>query len=125
MRDFNELSPQQRHVIVALLGGSPITRAAEAAGVDPSSVYRWLKQPPFHQALREGRRQVAQQGLGQLQSLVGDAVRLVREILNDTSKSASTRLRAAELVIEQTTRYLEIDDLERRLHELEMMLGEQ
>ena len=122
MQEYNELSAQQRQVLVSLLGGVPIVRAAEAAEVDPSSVYRWLKQASFAEALREGRRQVAQQGLAQLQGLVADAVTLVREILNDKTKSANTRLRAAELVVNTTLKYLELDDLERRLRELEAML---
>ena len=122
MQEYNDLSAQQRQVLGSLLGGVPIVRAAEAAEVDPSSIYRWLKQPAFAEALREGRRQVAQQGLAQLQGLVADAVSVVRQILNDDTRTPTVRLRAAELVIEQTTRYLEIDDLERRLRELEAML---
>lgn len=122
MQDLDPLSTQQRQVLVSLLGGSPITRAAAAAEVDPSTIYRWLKMPTFQQELREGRRALAQQGLGQLQALVSDAVALVREILNDSTRSAAVRLRAADLVLEHTVRYLELDDLERRIQELEALL---
>lgn len=122
MQDSNALTPQQHQVLVALLGGSPILRAAEAAEIDPSSVYRWLKLPAFQEALRDGRRLLAQQGLAQLQGLVADAVGVVRQILNDDTRTPTVRLRAAELVLNQTVKYLELEDLERRLRELEALV---
>lgn len=122
MQDLDPLSPQQRQVIVALLSGVPITRAARAAEVDPSSIYRWLKQPVFQDELRAGRRELVRLGLAQLQGLLADAVTVVREILTDSARPATIRLRAAELVIEHTARYLETDELERRIQELERLL---
>jgi len=43
-------TPQQEHALECLISGQPITRAAQEAGVDRTTVWRWLKDDPAFQA---------------------------------------------------------------------------
>ena len=51
------ISPKQAAAIDALLGGKPIPEAAAAAGVDRTTVYRWLRADfEFQARLNQERR---------------------------------------------------------------------
>ena len=82
-------------------------------------MHRWLNEPDFRAAQQAGRRQLTQQALAQLQSITETAIGVVKELMTDKGKPASVRLRAAQIVIEATVRWLELEDFEARLVELE------
>jgi transposase-like protein len=48
---MERLTEQQRQAVEALLGGLTVKEAAQAAGVHRNTVYYWLKQPAFREAL--------------------------------------------------------------------------
>lgn len=71
------LSPVQETVLAALLAGQKITDAAKAAGVDRTTIYRWLKdsdRPAFRCALNRGRRELRQATRARLLALADKAV---------------------------------------------------
>lgn len=120
MQDINaNLSPSQVTALAALLAGRSVRAAAKAAGVDPATIHRWLNESDFRAAQQAGRRQLAQQALAQLQGITADAIGVVRELMTDTSKPATVRLRAAQIVIEGTAKWLELEDFDARLRALE------
>ncbi len=41
--ESHDLPPTQERVVAALITGSTVTRAAELAGVDRTTVHRWLR----------------------------------------------------------------------------------
>lgn len=51
-----DLPPQQAQALAALLGGATITSAAEAAGVDRTTLHRWLREDFSFQAAYNGLR---------------------------------------------------------------------
>ena len=58
-----DLPPQQSRALAALLGGATITAVADSAGVDRTTVHRWLRADPDFQAAynavkRDLRREV-------------------------------------------------------------------
>lgn len=115
------LTAKQHIALAALLGGATIEAAAQAAGVNAATVHRWLNLREFQNAQDEGRRHLAQLGLAQLQGLTATAVETVRSILDDRALPPAVRLRAAELVINSATKYLELVDLEQRISAIEGM----
>lgn len=120
MQDSHDnLTPKQVTALTALLAGRTVEAAALAAKVNPATVHRWLAQPDFQAAHRAARRELAQQGLALVQTLVCAAVGTVADILGDRTQPPSIRLRAAQIVLETTVRWIETDDLARRLEELE------
>jgi hypothetical protein len=53
------LPPQQIQALAGLLAGQTVTASAEAAGVDRTTVHRWLREDfGFQAALNRGRREI-------------------------------------------------------------------
>lgn len=82
-----------------------------------SALLRWMKEPEFKAALWEARCTVASQAVGRLQDAMGAAATTVLKIMVDPNAPTGTRLRAAEIVLEQGAR--EMEDIEDRVTELE------
>lgn len=119
----NNLTSNQVAALGALLAGRTVRAAAKVAGVDPATVHRWLNEREFQSELQLGRRQLAEHALSQLQRITVSAVDTVEELLTDKGKPASVRLRAAQLVIESTLKWLELQDFAARLAALEERYG--
>lgn len=115
----DNLTPNQVTALAELLAGKSVQAAAKAAGVSRETVHRWLHEPDFRAAQQAGRRQLTQQALSQLQSITATAIGVVKELMLDKGKPASVRLRAAQIVIEATVKWLELEDFEARLAALE------
>ena len=104
-------------VILALLQGDTREKAAEAAGVDPATLYRWQKAPEFQKAQLEARREVFGQATGRLQQAANTAVDTLIGIMNDPE--ARGRVQAAKCVLELSRKSLELDDLKIQVAELQ------
>ena len=63
------------------------------------------------------------QAIGRLQDAAGAAATTVLKIMLDTNAPAATRLRAAEIVLEQAAKAGEIEDIEDRVAKLERTAG--
>jgi transposase-like protein len=105
--------------IVALLSQRNIEEAAKSISVVPNTLLRWMKEPEFDAAYREARRSAFGQSISRLQQASSAAVTTVLKLMVDPNAPASTRLRAAEIVLDKTARAIELDDLDVRLSELE------
>lgn len=120
MTDLREkLTPKQTIALTALLAGRTVEAAAQEAKVTGTTVHRWLADSDFQTAQRAGRRELAHTALGLLQTATRAAVGVVVELMTDKTKPASVRLRAAQIVIENTTKWMELDDLATRIAALE------
>jgi hypothetical protein len=115
----DNLTPNQVSALAALLAGRTVRTAAKAAGVDPGTVHRWLHEPDFQAALTAGRRELAGVALAQIQGLTETAVSVIKDLMTDKRAPASVRLRAAQIIIESTLKWLELEDLDARLRALE------
>jgi len=105
--------------ILALMQGDTREKAAEAAGVDPATLYRWQKDPGFQKALMEARREAFGLATGRLQQGSNAAVDTLFEIMNDKNTAPGGRVQAAKCVLELSRKSLELDDLKLRVAELE------
>ena len=113
------LTPKQESAIHALLTNTGVEQAARAIGVTPRTLYRWLNEPEFDKAYRRARRASFGQGTARLQQATGAAVSAVLKIMVDQQSPASTRLRAADLVLTHGAKAIELEDLEARVAALE------
>jgi transposase-like protein len=105
--------------IAALLSHRNVEEAARAIGISANTLLRWTKEPEFDAAYREARRTAFSQSLARLQHASGAAVTTVLKIMLDWKAPAGTRLRAAEVVLEQASKAIEMEDIEARVAELE------
>ena len=117
--NVSKLTPKQEQAVLALLTNQGVDNAARAVGIAPRTLYRWMNEPLFDRAYRKARRASFGQGTARLQQASGAAVSSILKIMLDPQAPASTKLRAAELVLTFGAKAIEIEDLEARVAELE------
>lgn len=128
MRTSDESSRRKSRwdpAIQALLLHATREKAAAAAGVDPATLYRWMKNPEFQRVLLEARREVFGLAMGRLQEASHTAVDTLITIMNDAEGPVGSRVQAAKCVLEQSRKSLELDDLKTQVAELESWRAEQ
>ena len=106
------LSPKQTEGMQALLLGATVTHAAARAGVDRSTLYRWLNDDPkFHGELTRIKRERFESARAQIRNLSEDAVKTIRALITGAKVPAAVRLKAALAVLEAVGA-LEVDAAE-------------
>ena len=122
-RTRSKIRQKMEQAIAALLSHRSIEEAAREVGISPNTLMRWMKEPEFQATCREARRTVFSHAIGRLQ----DCCRRCR---NDRFEdhagpecTGATRLRAAEVVLEQAAKAGEIEDIEARVARLEQAAG--
>ena len=118
-----KLTPKQERAIAALLARPTIEGAAEALGVNPATVHRWLGEPAFEAAYRTARRAAVTQAVTRLQQVSSGAVAVLVQVMADTANPAGTRVSAAKTVLEFSFRAVELEDLADRISQLEQQMG--
>ncbi len=119
-----KLRPKQEEAIIALLTNRSVEDAARAIKIGARTLYRWLSEAEFDQAHRKARRTAFGQGTARLQQSANAAVSTVLRVMVDQNTPASTKLRAADLVLTHGAKAIEIEDIEARLSELERAADE-
>jgi hypothetical protein len=80
---------------------------------------RWLQVPEFQAAYREARRAAFQQATARLQQASSAAVTTLLKVMVDPASPASTRVRAADCILDHGKKAIELEDIEVRVAELE------
>jgi len=110
---------KKEEAIAALLTNRNMEEAAKAAGIGTRTLLRWLKEPEFDREYRGARRAAFGQSIARLHQASSAAVTTVLKLMVDVNAPASTRLRAADIVLERTSKAIELEEIEARLSELE------
>ena len=113
----SSIKPNQRKALLALLEGGSLAAAATAAGVHKTTCWRWLQEPAFQAANREGRRLLVERALGELQQATSEAVKALSR--NLTAEKSSDQIKAAIAILDISVKAIEWADFEQRLEELE------
>ena len=110
---------KKEDAIAALLTHRNMEEAAAAVKISAKTLLRWMREQDFDAAYREARRLAFGQSISRLQQASTAAVTTVLKLMVDQNVPASTRLRAADIVLERTAKAIEIEDVEARVSELE------
>jgi hypothetical protein len=113
------LGRKQEETIAALLTQRNLDEAAKAAGISMRTLMRWLKLPEFQAAYREARRTAYSQAVAKLQQGATAAATTLLKVMLDQRTPASVKVRAAECVMNHSSKAIEIEDVEFRVAELE------
>jgi hypothetical protein len=105
--------------IAALLTLRTQEEAARVAGIGIATLLRWQKLPEFQAAYREAKRAAFSQSIARLHQMCSAAVSTLAKIMVDPNAPASTRVRAADSILDHTTKAIEIEDIEARVAALE------
>ena len=110
---------KKEEAIAALLTQRNIEEAARTAGIGTQTLLRWLKVPEFETAYREARRAAFAQSIARLQQASSAAVSTLLKVMIDPNSPASTRVRAADSILDHAAKAIEIEDIEVRVAQLE------
>lgn len=110
---------KQEEAIAALLSHRSVDDAAQAVRIAPRTLLRWLQLPEFNAAYRKARRAAVSQSIARLQQATSAAVSTLLRVMVDPATPASTKVRAADSVLDHSAKAIEIEDIEARVAELE------
>jgi hypothetical protein len=105
--------------VAAMLTQRNVEEAARSVGISTATLMRWQKEPEFQQAYRAARRAAHGQSIARLQQATSAAVSTLLKVMVDASTPASTKVRAADSVLNHSAKAIEIEDIEVRVSELE------
>lgn len=118
------LNRKDEALLAALLIEPTIATAAAKAGMPERTAYRRIAAPDFAQAYRTARREAVSQATARLQNAAGAAVDALANIVGDAGAPPNTRVAAARVILENTLRASELEEVTARLDELEGKLAE-
>ena len=105
--------------IAALLTEQNQTEAARVAGVGIATLLRWHKLPEFQTAYRDAKRAAFSQSSARLHQMSSAAVSTLGKVMVDANTPASTKVRAADSILNHTIKAIETEDIVARLAALE------
>ena len=128
MRQQNQYNPgclgtRKTRALQALLQYGTKEKAAQEAGISVVTLWRWLKQPPFQEALHQARREAFSQSTGRLQQASSAAVSTLLRVMAGPDTPAGSKVQASRSVIELSQKSFELEDMEIRLARLEKLAG--
>jgi hypothetical protein len=110
---------KKEEAIAALLVHRNTEEAARAVNVAPKTLLRWLQIPEFQAAFRAAKLAAYSQTIGRLHQMSSAAVTTLGKVMVDPGTPPATKVRAADSILNHTTKAIEIENLEVRLSELE------
>jgi transposase-like protein len=119
IRTGTKFGRKMEEAIAALLTQRNVEEAAKAIGVATKTLLRWMKEPQFQTAYREARRVAYSQAVAKLQQGATAAATTLLKVMLDQGTPASVRVRAAECIMNHSSKAIEIEDVEARVAELE------
>jgi hypothetical protein len=114
---------KKEEAIAALLTQRNIEEAAKSIGIAPNTLLKWMKLPEFQAEYRKARRAAHAQSIARLQQATSAAVSTLLKVMVDAGTPASTKVRAADSVLNHSAKAIEIEDIEVRVSELERAAG--
>jgi hypothetical protein len=115
---------KKEDAIIALLTHRTVEEVARAVDVSTKTLMRWQKEPEFEAAYRAAKRAAFGQSIARLHQLSSAAVSTLGKVMLDPATPPATRVRAADSILDHTTKAIELEDFEGRLSELERAAGE-
>ena len=116
-----KLGRKQELAIIALLNQPTVEEAAQAVGLSQVTLWRWMQLDDFRAQYRAARRQALENGIARLQGTTGEAVGALRR--NLACGAPSVEVRAAQVILEQAAKGVELIELEARIEALEQQLA--
>lgn len=118
-KTIKNITPKQSRAIATLMAGGSVVQAAEAAKVSRGTVYTWLDQKQFTEAMNDAKADVMDQLAISLAALGEKAIRTLEAAMDDTRAGVSVKVRAADIVIARILDLKDLVDFECRLADLE------
>ena len=118
------LTSRQKLAIESILATGDVTIAAQSVGVNRATLYRWMKQPTFVQAVHAAEADAVEDLSRMLVRLGRTAVATLARAMNDPATPPATKVRAADATLSKLLQLRELATLEQRVAALEASVGE-
>ncbi len=112
------LTPKQKKCIPAIISARTITEGVKQAGISKTLFYDWMKDDFFRREFIAQQNDLIETALKELKGLSSDAVLKLGELLRGT-ENESIRLKTIALILDNTLKLKELEDIEERLLKLE------
>ena len=116
------LNSRQLKAIPILIGCDTVEGAAKKAGISKNTIYTWMQQKEFNQAVSEARKKLFDKAMHKLMNVSMKAVNTLEKLLH--AKSEAVRRAAANDVLGHILKYQEISEIEDRLDTVEKIVLE-
>lgn len=117
--DAGALPAKQELALRAVISHPTLKEAALASGVSETTLWRYMQDAAFSRRLREARRDAVNHAVIRLQRASSDAVTVLQDLMLKDDAPASARITAARTILDYSIRVVEMDDLKKRIEELE------
>ena len=118
----NTLTRKQQEAIPHLIGARSLEEGRRKARIAKATLYEWLKQETFQEALERQRQQVITEALERLKASVTQAVDVLVELMG--AEELSIKLRTATTILEFALRVKEAEEIVERLGKVERIIFE-
>ena len=118
------MTPRKEKALAALLTHHTQEEAAEAAGISPKTLRRYLKEPEFQESYRAMFAGLVTDATRKAQSSLTPALDTLREIAVDRKQGSNARIQASRVLLEYGLRLTEVSDIMEQLQELERWRAE-
>ena len=118
------LTSRQQQAIAAIVATGDVTIAAQSVGVNRATLYRWMKQPQFVQAVHAAEADAVEDLSRMLVRLGRTAVATLAKAMSDPATPAATKVRAANATLSKLLQLRELATLEQRVAALEAIVEE-
>lgn len=116
---LGDLHRRKLQLVQALASGLSVAEAAKRAGISPRTAYRYLRDEAVVEALRSVEQELLQTLARRLATLAVRATETLERALQDDAVPWSTRVRAADSLLDHAEKLAYLARLEERLSELE------
>lgn len=122
-RPKRKITRRQETAIIALLTESSTDRAAQAAGINRTTLWRWLTgDEAFQRGYAAARRRKMARAVDKLGDSAGLAVATLRNIMRSSQAPAAARVAAARTTLDSLTA-VSLSEIEERLAAVENTRG--
>ena len=111
-------------LVAALLHSTTDKQAAETVGLSVSQFRNRIAAPAFKLMLTEAKKQLLNHAVALAESRLTAAVGVIVQVMQDANTAAGTRVAAADALIRNTLKLIELNDVSRRLDELERLVAD-
>ena len=108
-----------RQAVTAILTHSRLEDAAKSLDVKYVTLWRWMQDSEMQGLLSEARRNLLIGTISGLQSAMGEAVTVLRQIIGDTGTPSNVKVSAARTVLDMGFKSLRTIEIEERIDRLE------
>jgi hypothetical protein len=119
--ESGELSRRQLQVLPYLLSSPSYEEAARRAGINVKQIFAWMKNTKFKQELRLNQGLIFAEAISALKAATQSAVQTLIACLAD--QDSRVRLSAAEKILVNAYKGLELYELEERLRVIESRIA--